>query len=85
LRVPVIFADHLVLQALYDSHGIAVAVSDQDIIDSQKLMAQLAGVFAAPEGAATLAALHGLLAQGWVGSGESIVLFNTGSGLKYVS
>lgn len=85
LRVPVIFADRLVLRALYNSHGIALSVSDQEITDSQIQMANLSGIFAAPEGAATLAALRKLLAQGWVGSDERIVLFNTGNGLKYVS
>lgn len=85
LRVPAIFADRLVLQALYESRGIAVAVSDREIFDSQKSIAHLEGIFASPEGAATLAALRLLLSQGWVGSKESVVLFNTGSGLKYVS
>jgi threonine synthase len=84
LRVPKSFADHLILQDIYDSEGIAVAVSDEFILESQKQLASMEGIFAAPEGAATLAALKVLIKQGWVHSQENIVLFNTGSGLKYL-
>jgi threonine synthase len=84
LRVPKSFADHLILQDIYDSEGTAIAVSDEAIIESQKQLACLEGIFAAPEGAATLAALKALIKQGWVHSEERIVLFNTGSGLKYL-
>jgi threonine synthase len=84
LRVPKSFADHLILQDIYDSEGTAVAVSDEVILESQKQLACLEGIFAAPEGAATLAALKILIKQGWVHREENIVLFNTGSGLKYL-
>jgi threonine synthase len=84
LRVPKSFADHLILRDLYDSNGIAIAVSDEAISESQKQLAHLEGIFAAPEGAATLAALKELIKQGWVQPEERIVLFNTGSGLKYL-
>jgi threonine synthase len=84
LRVPKSFADHLILQDLYDSEGIAVAVSDEAILESQKYLASQEGIFAAPEGAATLAALNELIKQNWVYPSERIVLFNTGSGLKYL-
>jgi threonine synthase len=84
LRVPKSFADHLILEDLYDSRGTAVAVSDQAILNAQKELARLEGIFAAPEGAATLAALHELIRQGWLEPEERIVLFNTGSGLKYL-
>jgi threonine synthase len=84
LRVPKSFADHLILQDIYDSNGTAIAVSDKSILESQKQLASLEGIFAAPEGAATLAALKELLQQGWVDPEERIVLFNTGSGLKYL-
>ncbi len=84
LRVPKSFADHLILQNVYDSKGTAVAVSDQAILDAQKHLAGKEGIFAAPEGAATLAALQELIRQGWVQPEERIVLFNTGSGLKYL-
>ena len=84
LRVPVAFADRLILSALYESQGTAVAVSDQEILASQKTLARMEGVFAAPEGAATLAGLQQLQASGWIDPKERIVLFNTGDGLKYV-
>ena len=84
LRVPKSFADHLILKDIYDSEGTAIAVSDQSILESQKQLAAAEGIFAAPEGAATLAALKELVKQDWVGPEEQIVLFNTGSGLKYL-
>lgn len=84
LRVPVAFADRLILQALYESHGTAIAVSDEEIIRAQKELAQKEGILAAPEGAATLAGLKHLVQSGWVKPEEKIVLFNTGSGLKYL-
>ena len=84
LRVPKSFADHLILQDIYDSQGTALAVSDESILESQKELAGLEGIFAAPEGAATLAALKELVDQGWIRPEERIVLFNTGSGLKYL-
>ena len=84
LRVPKSFADHLILQDIYDSEGTAIAVSDESILESQKQLAGIEGIFAAPEGAATLAALKELVQQGWVHPEEKIVLFNTGSGLKYL-
>ncbi len=84
LRVPKSFADHLILQDIYESNGTAVAVSDEAILQSQKRLAQLEGIFAAPEGAATLTALEQLIHQNWVDPQERIILFNTGSGLKYL-
>lgn len=84
LRVPRSFADALILEDIRASNGTAVAVSDQAILDAQKQLGASEGIFAAPEGAATLAALHKLVGQGWVKPEERIVLFNTGSGLKYL-
>jgi threonine synthase len=84
LRVPKSFADHLILQSLYDSNGTAVSVSDEAIVEAQKELAKAEGIFAAPEGAATLAALKQLTAQNWIQPDERVVLFNTGSGLKYL-
>lgn len=84
LRVPKSFADHLILKTLYDSAGAAIAVSDESIIEAQKELAKTEGIFAAPEGAATLAALKELVRQKWIAPGERTVLFNTGSGLKYL-
>ncbi len=85
LRVPRSFASRIIMQDLYQSGGCAVSVNDSEIISAQKNMAVAEGVFAAPEGAATLAALTHLLDRGWIRSDERIVLFNTGSGLKYLA
>ena len=84
LRVPKSFADHLILHDIYESQGTAIAVSDEAILESQKQLAAAEGIFAAPEGAATLAALKELIKQKWIHPDERIVLFNTGSGLKYL-
>jgi threonine synthase len=85
LRVPKSFADHLILQDLYDSQGTAVAVSDEAILEAQNELATQEGIFAAPEGAATLTAIKELLKTGWLHPDERIVIFNTGSGLKYLN
>jgi len=84
LRVPKSFADQLILDDLHASNGNAIAVSDQEIIQAQKQLAYLEGIYAAPEGAATLAGLLRLIEDGWVDPDERIVLFNTGTGLKYI-
>lgn len=85
LRVPKSFADQIILQDIRDSNGTAVAVSDEAIVDVQHKLAQTEGIFSAPEGAATLACLQHLIGQGWVQKDERIVLFNTGTGLKYLN
>lgn len=85
LRVPVAFADRLILRSIRESNGTALSVSDPEIISAQRKLAQIEGVFAAPEAAATLAALQHLAARQWVHPDETIVLFITGGGLKYVS
>jgi threonine synthase len=84
LRVPGPYADRLILRAIRESHGTAVAVSDLEIIEAQKELAGKEGLLAAPEGAATWAALKHLVQAGWVSLDERVVLFNTGSGLKYL-
>jgi threonine synthase len=83
IRVPGPFADDLILRALRESGGSAVAVSDEAIVASMREMSRLEGIDACPEGAATLAGLRVLLAQGAVRGDEEIVLFNTGTGLKH--
>ncbi len=83
LRVPSAVGDFLMLRALRESNGTAVAVSDEALVDAQIRLSSLEGTFACPEGGATLAALETLLEQGWVSPDERIVLFNTGTGLKY--
>ncbi len=84
LRVPKSFADQLILKDLRESQGTAIAVSDQEILEAQFQLGAKEGIFAAPEGAATFAALKKLVKQRWVQPDERIVLFNTGSGLKYL-
>ena len=84
LRVPKSFADRIILSTLRESHGTAVAVSDEAIYQSQHELATREGFFVAPEGAATLAALKQLIQQKWVAPEERILLLNTGSGLKYL-
>ncbi len=83
LRVPGAVGDFLILRALRESHGTAVAVPDPDLIKWAYPMGADTGVFAAPEGSACLAAQVHLLEQGWIKPDESVVLFNTGTGLKY--
>jgi threonine synthase len=84
LRVPIVFADRLILRALRESNGTAVSVSDDDILKAQQEIAASEGIFTAPEGAATFAAARVLAKNGWVQPDEKVVLFNTGSGLKYI-
>jgi threonine synthase len=83
LRVPAAVGDFLILAALRESHGTAIAVSDQEMLHYSQVMGKHTGIFPAPEGAATLAAQIHLLEQGWIKPEETVVLFNTGSGLKY--
>jgi len=84
LRVPKPFADRLILQTLRESNGLALTVSEEEIRSAQSRLAATEGIFAAPEGAATYAALLKLLAQGKIQSEEKVLLLNTGTGLKYV-
>jgi threonine synthase len=83
LRVPAAVGDFLMLRALRESNGTAVAVSDDEMLDAAKLIGATQGVFAAPEGGATLAAFRHLRRSGWIADDETVVLFNTGSGHKY--
>lgn len=83
LRVPKSFADRLIMQSLYDSNGTALAVSDEALTEGAFDLATLEGISACPEGGATLAALRQLLKSGWVKPEEQVVLFNTGTSLKY--
>lgn len=84
LRVPKPFADFLILRVLYESNGTALAVSDDEILNSIDLIARTQGIFACPEGAATLAAFKRLRGDGWIRDNERVVLFNTATGLKYL-
>ena len=83
IRVPAAVGDYLILRAVRESGGTAVAVGDDEIVEAQLALGRLTGLFAAPEGAATYAALPRLVASGFLRGDERVVLFNTGSGLKY--
>ena len=83
LRVPAAVGDFLILNAVRESGGTALAVSDEDLLAAQKNMAMSEGVLACPEGGATLAALQQLLSSDWIAPDERVVLFNTGTGIKY--
>jgi len=84
LRVPKAYGDYLILDILKKSHGTAVAVSDDEIMDALHRWASMEGIFAAPEGAAALAAYRKLRASGFFSESDQVVLFNTGTGLKYL-
>jgi threonine synthase len=84
LRVPKAIGDFLILDALRASRGTAVAVTDEELIDATREVGSAEGIFCAPEGAACLPALKKLLAVGSVKADECVVLFNTGSGVKYI-
>ncbi len=84
LRVPKALGDFLVLNAVRESGGTAVAISDADMLDAGVKLATDEGIFAAPEGAACIAALEKLLANGFLNRSDRVVIYNTGSGLKYL-
>ena len=84
LRVPKPLGDFLILADVYASGGEAVAVDDGELMAACRDMARLEGILAAPEGGAGLAAIQQLVARGQIARGESVVLFNTGSGYKYL-
>lgn len=84
LRVPKPLGDFLILEAIRASGGTAVAVEDDEILDAGIELAAAEGMFAAPEGAACVAALRRLLANGFLNPTDRIVIYNTGSGLKYL-
>jgi threonine synthase len=84
LRVPKPLGDVLVLNAVRESGGTAIAVSDEEMLDYGAHLAADEGIFAAPEGAACVAAAQKLIAGGFLKASDRIVLYNTGSGLKYL-
>jgi threonine synthase len=84
LRVPKAYGDYLILDILKQSGGVAVAVSDDEIMDALRHWAHVEGIFAAPEGAAALAAYRKLHDSLFFEPDDTVVLFNTGSGLKYL-
>ena len=83
LRVPSPFADTLILDAIRRSGGTAVAVPEEAMLDAMLELARLEGCFACPEGGATLAGLRQLVTSGEIARDARVVIYNTGSGLKY--
>jgi threonine synthase len=84
LRVPKPLGDFLVLDAVRQSGGTAIAVTDEELIDAGIQLASDEGLFVAPEGSACLPALEKLLRTGFLSPDERIVIYNTGAGLKYL-
>ena len=84
LRVPKAYADFIVLDILRESKGTAIAVSDDEIMEAFKELAAEEGIFAAPEGAAALVAYKKLVESSFLLKEDRVVLFNTGSGYKYI-
>ncbi len=84
LRVPAAVGDILVLRALRESGGTAVAVSDRDMVEGMLDLGRREGIGAAPEGGATLAALRRLVGEGVIARDHEVVLLNTGGALKYL-
>jgi threonine synthase len=84
LRVPKPLGDFLVLRAVRESGGTAVAVPDADLIDAGIRLASEEGIFISPEGAACIVGAERLLREGFLKRDDKIVIYNTGSGLKYL-
>ena len=84
LRVPKAIGDFLILDALRESGGTAIAVTDDELIAATREIGAAEGIFCAPEGAACLPALRKMVEQGAVKTSERVVLFNTGAGVKYL-
>jgi len=84
LRVPKPYGDYLILDILNKSGGLALAVTDDEILAAMREWARVEGIFAAPEGAAALAAYRKLRASDFFSGDDRVVLFNTGTGLKYL-
>jgi threonine synthase len=83
LRVPIAVGDYLMVRAVRESGGTALSISDADMLTAMKEIAHAEGLYPAPEGAATYVALKRLLEAGQIKRDERVVLFNTGTGLKY--
>jgi threonine synthase len=84
LRVPKAIGDFLILDAIKQSDGMAISVTDDELLAGARELARREGIFAAPEGGACVPALRKLLERGKIGARERVVLFNTGSGIKYL-
>lgn len=83
INVPKALGDFLVLKALYETEGAAVAVSDKEILEAVQSLASQEGTFVCPEGASLYAAAKKLRESGFLGQDDRVVLLNTGAGIKY--
>lgn len=83
ITVPKAIGDFLVLEAVYETKGCAIAITDEDTLAAEALMASVEGAFVCPEGAACMSAAQKLLASGWIKPEERVVVLNTGCGIKY--
>jgi threonine synthase len=84
LRVPQAVGDFLILDSIRESGGTAVSVTDEEMIDSARKIGAAEGLFVAPESAACCAAAGKLANSGWIQPAETVVIFNTGGGIKYL-
>jgi len=84
LRVPGAVGDFLILEAVRQSQGLAVAVSERELVENTMEIAAKEGIFTAPEGGAALAAVKKLIGDGQINANERVIVFLTGSGYKYL-
>ena len=84
MRVPSAIGDYLILDAVYESGGAAITVTDDEMIEYVKKTIAMEGLFLCPEGGATVCASKKLLDLGLINEKDSILLLNTGSGFKYM-
>jgi threonine synthase len=83
INVPKPLGDFLILRALRDTDGAAIAVDDAELLADVALAARLEGVFMSPEGGATVTAVRALRERSWIGADDLVVVVNTGSGVIY--
>lgn len=83
ITVPKALGDFLVLDILYNTDGCAMAISDEEMLEEQKHLAAMEGIYICPEGATTIAATRKLRENGWIKQTDKVVAINTGSGIKY--
>ena len=83
INVPKPLGDFMVLEALYESEGRAVAITDDDLLTELRSVGVHEGLFMCPEGAAAMAATRQLTEEGWISPSDRVVVLNTGAGIKY--
>src|SRR5262249_45131247 len=83
LNVPKALGDFLVLNAVRQTGGTSIAVTDKELLAAQRQLARTEGIFVCPEGAACFAAINTLRSAGWLRGDETVVVLNTGAGMKY--